>query len=541
MAERVGFEPTWGLRPQRISSPRRYGRFGTSPRGICRTNTCLTFKDIGGPARTDRGYYTIRTAQTSRANQGFEVKILGMRITSTVLLFFLLAACSKPTPLLELILEKGELVVLTRNSPTTYYEGPEGFAGLEYDLVQLFAKELGVKAHFEVPESFTEILPKISRKEAHLAAAGLTVTKLRETKVRFGPSYQEITQQLIYLGGTYRPREIADIIGSTLEIMAGSSHEEELLRLKEKYPDLEWEARDDVESEELLYLLREQIIDYTIADSNEVALNQRYYPRLKVAFELTAPQYLAWAFPHSWDSSLYDAALAFFEKIRKNGTLDQLLERYYGYVERLNFVDKRTFKRHAVSRLPSLTPFFKKAAQETSLDWKLLAAIGYQESHWNPKAKSPTGVRGIMMLTKATAKQLGVEDRMDPEQSILGGARYVQMMEEKIPDRIEEPDRLWLALAGYNIGFGHLEDARILAQRRGGDPDKWADVKQSLPLLSQKKHYKTLRHGYARGREPVYVDGVRSYYDILVWLDSEQDKKPKAEEPVPPKTAPAVL
>ena len=465
-----------------------------------------------------------------------------MRFMPLALLSLLLSACTRPTPLLDLIQEEGELVVLTRNSPTTYYEGPEGFAGLEYELVQLFAEELGVKARFIVPDSFAEILPRISRKEAHLAAAGLTVTRSRESMVRFGSSYQEITQQLIYLRGTRRPRHITDTIGGTLEIVAGSSHEEELIRLKEKYPDLEWEARDDVESEELLYLLSEEVIDYTIADSNEVALNQRYYPRLKVAFDLTKPQRLAWAFPHSWDSSLYDAALAFFRKIRENGTLEQLLERYYGYVERLNFVDKRTFKRHVASRLPPLIPFFKKAAEETGMDWRLLAAIGYQESHWNPRAKSPTGVRGIMMLTQATAKQLGIKSRMDPEQSILGGARYVRMMEKKIPERIEEPDRLWLALAGYNVGFGHLEDARILTQRRGGDPDKWADVKQSLPLLSRKKYYKDLRHGYARGREPVaYVDSIRSYYDILVWLDDEKNKEPETQEPLPLTKAPAAL
>ncbi len=454
----------------------------------------------------------------------------------------MLLACSRPTPILEQIKRDGELVVITRNSPTTYYEGAEGLTGLEYDLVQLFAKKLDVAARFVIPDSFTDILPAISRKEAHFAAAGLTITKARESLVRFAPPYQEITQQLIYRAGTYRPRKITDIIGSTLEIIAGSSHEEELNRLKLKHPDLEWEARDDMESGELLYLLKEQVIDYTIADSNEAALNQRYYPELKPAMDLTPPQPLAWAFPHSEDSSLYDAALRFFKQIKKDGTLKNIIERHYGHIEKLNFVDKRTFKRHATSRLPKYKALFKNAALENDFDWKLLAAIGYQESHWNPRAKSPTGVRGIMMLTMATAKQLGIKSRVDPAESIHGGARYIKMMAKKIPKRITNPDRLWMTLASYNIGFGHLEDARKLTQKRGRNPDKWADVKQTLPLLSKKKWYKKTRHGYARGREAVaYVDSIRSYYDILVWLENQRNKQPEVEVLAPLNISPAVL
>ncbi|OOZ34142.1 membrane-bound lytic murein transglycosylase MltF [Solemya velesiana gill symbiont] len=457
-------------------------------------------------------------------------------------IIFLLAGCSIPEPLLEEIKDEGTLIVITRNSPTTYYEGPQGFKGFEYELVESFTKELGVEVKYVIPDSFSDILPMIARGEAHLAAAGLTVTPKRETMVRFSVPYQQITQQVIYRSGKKRPKKITDTIGGTLEIVAGSSHEEELERLKEKHPELKWAPQKELESEELIYLVKEQVIDYTIADSNEAALNLQLYPELKVAFDLTKPQPLAWAFQHAEDSSLFDAAKQFLEKQKADGTLDQLIERYYGHVKRLGFVDKTTFTRHIAKRLPEYVPLFKKAAEKTGLDWQLLAAIGYQESHWNPKAVSPTGVRGIMMLTKATAKQLDIEDREDPEQSIMGGARYVRLVEKKIPKRIQNPDRLWFALAGYNVGFGHLEDARILAQRDGADPDKWADVKQYLPLLSQEKHFKTLKHGYARGREPVnYVDNIRNYYELLVWHNENQ--APKPEKPKSPLriTTPAML
>lgn len=463
-----------------------------------------------------------------------------MRLFSALLLALALTACSIPKPLVERIKDEGQLLVITRNSPTTYYEDNEGLKGLEYELVEMFAEELGVEVKYIIPDSFDEILPMIVQGEAHFAAAGLTITEKRELLVKFTPAYQQITQQLIYRAGTRRPKKIMDTLGKTLEILAGSSHSEELLKLKKQHPELEWVEQKELESQELLYLVREQVIDYTIADSNELALSRRYYPELKSAFDLSKPNSLGWAFPHAEDASLYDAAKEFVNKIKKNGKLDQIIERYYGYVEKLGFVDTRTFERHMLQRLPALIPFFKKAADETDLEWELLAAIGYQESHWNAEAVSPTGVKGIMMLTRATAKQLKVEDRTDPEQSIMGGARYVRVVEKKIPKRIQAPDRLWLSLAGYNVGFGHLEDARVLTQRSGGDQDKWADIKQHLPLLAQKKHYKTVKHGYARGREPVtYVDNIRSYYDLLTWHNNKLETKKKP--PTVISTTPAVL
>ena len=177
-----------------------------------------------------------------------------------------------------------------------------------------------------------------------------------------------------------------------------------------------------------------------------------------------------------------------------------------------------TFFHHTKNRLPKLIPIFKQAAATHELDWRLIAAISYQESHWNPKAVSPTGVRGLMMLTQNTAKQLGIKNRRDPVQSTEGGARYFVRMKGKIPDRITEPDRSWLALAAYNIGYGHLEDARVITERKGGNPDRWADIRDSLPLLEKKEWYKKTRYGYARGREAaLYVRNIRNYYDLLNW------------------------
>jgi peptidoglycan lytic transglycosylase F len=427
---------------------------------------------------------------------------------------------------LEQIKHEGALHVLTRQGPTTYFEGPEGLSGLEYELIKLFAAHLGVEAHFKIPDSFEEILDKISHGEADIAAAGLTVTEARQQKMRFTTPYQTITEQIIYRSGKKRPKQIADLNRGILEVVKSTSHEDTLLALKSTHPNLEWEINTNLDTESLLLLVNEGLIDYTIADSHQAAILRSFYPRLNIAFDISKPRQLAWAISPSLDDSLYNEIIRFFKKIKSNNTLQNLLEKYYGHSNNLNYVGNCTFRQHIEERLTTFKDYFIEAGKKHAIDWRLLAAIGYQESHWNQDATSPTGVKGLMMLTRGTAKQLGVIDRTDPVQSIRGGARYFKQRLRKISKRVPEPDRTWFALASYNVGFGHLEDARVLTQKRGGNPDKWMDVKENLPLLSKKKWYSQTKHGYARGREPVrYVENVRSYYDLLVWLSDDDPIK----------------
>jgi len=440
---------------------------------------------------------------------------------------------------LEQIKHRGSLKVLTRLDPTTYYEGPEGPTGLEYDLVTKFAKQLGVKVKFIFPDTFDTLLGQIANNQADIAAAGLTITKERKQFLRFAPPYQNITEQVIYRSGTKRPKNIKDLSQGILEVVKGTSHIATLNKLKKQHPELNWIENAELDTDGLLYLVNEGLIDYTVADSHQVAIFRSYYPKLYIAFNLTKPQQLAWALPLSSDDSLYQEVAKFFARIKKDGTLQSLIEKHYGHTGNLNYVGNCTFRKHVLERLPKYEALFRQAAKKHILDWRLLAAISYQESHWNPKAKSPTGVKGLMMLTKGTAKQLGIKDRTDPAQSIEGGALYFKQRLKKIPERIKEPDRTWFALASYNVGFGHLEDARILTQRRGGDPDKWIDVKKNLPLLSQRKWYKKTKHGYARGKEPVrYVENIRSYYHLLTWL-TKDDKISKTVMSEKEKKAPA--
>lgn len=455
-----------------------------------------------------------------------------MRPALVIVIALLLGTCATTPTQLEQIKQIGELRVVTRNSATTFYLGAEGPTGLEHELAGLFAQELGVQLNMYAPDSFGAVLPTVVSGNAHFAAAGLSITEPRKALLRFAPPYQQVTQQVVYRYGSPVPREPEDLIGKQLEVVAGSSHDEQLAKLQKQYSEIEWAANPDVESAELLLKVAQGEIDYTIADSTEVALNQRYYPELRVGFALREPEPIAWAFLRTKDDSLYQAAVKFIEKLRDDGRLAQLLDRYYGHTEEFDYVGTRIFMRHIDSRLPAYRALFEEAGAQHGVDWRMLAAIGYQESHWNPGAISPTGVRGIMMLTKVTAHQLGISNRIKPENSIFGGAAYIANLHAQIPERIPEPDRTWMALAAYNVGMGHLEDARILTEVNGGNPDRWMDVRESLPLLSQKKWYRQTKHGYARGMEPViYVENIRSYYDILVWITSNQDGTLLAEEP----------
>lgn len=425
---------------------------------------------------------------------------------------------------LDAVLKNGELTLLTYVGATTYYETPEGPAGFEYDLAKAFADYLEVDLRVVIAPRFGDLIPRLTRGDADFAA-GLTINDARLAQVRFASPYQELRQQVVYRLNNPRPTKIEDLIGREIEVHTGTSYADRLAELKQTYPALKWTESQERQTDHLLQMVWEGLLDLTVADSNVVALNSQYFPELQVAFDLQKPEPLAWAFPNIADTSLYDAAMRFLAEQRQSGVLAQLIDRYYGPASRSNFVNLTVYRLRIQNRLPHYQQLLEQAAKKYQLDWRLLAATGYQESYWDPSVTSPTGVRGFMMLTKETAEELGV-DRLDPASSIEGGARYLRHLLDRLPERIESPDRLWFALAAYNVGIHHLEDARILTQKQGGDPDKWNDVKERLPLLSEPKYYSKAKYGYCRGIEPVrFVNRVRTYYDVLAKLDEEEKSK----------------
>jgi membrane-bound lytic murein transglycosylase F len=422
---------------------------------------------------------------------------------------------------LEQVKQRGTLVMLTRNGASSYFIGPDGGTGPEYDLAKAFADHLGVKLKVKVADAFADLGSMLLQGRGDLIAANLTRTPARERLFNFGPDYDQVETIVVYRRGNPRPRELADLVGLRLAVIAGSSYEDYLLEARRTLPDLKWASARSMGMEGLLLQVAENKLDATLVDSNIFKINSQFYPRLKAGFTLAEKQPQAWAFAPGDDKSLVQAATSFFSAIREDGTLAAIKQHYFNRDSKLNRVSMFQFMKQVRKRLPPLLPVFQEVASAHDIDWRLLAAIGYQESHWDPQAESGTGVRGVMMLTQRTAKQLGIKNRLDPQQSIEGGARYYKRMLRRIPARIPKPDRIWMALAAYNMGWGHLEDARVLTQKQGDDPDDWHDVDQRLPLLSQEKWYRQTRYGYARGYEArKYVENVRGYFDTLVWMDT---------------------
>jgi membrane-bound lytic murein transglycosylase F len=441
-----------------------------------------------------------------------------MRALVILLLGVLLGSCSSPPSVLEQIIRLGELRVVTTNGPSTFYIGADEPRGIEFELVRGFAARLGVDLRLVVAERPGDMLPEVARRGAHIAAASLSVTAPREQIVTFGPAYERVRQQVVYRRGAKRPRSIEDLVNGRVEVLAGSTPASLLESARADVPELIWREVPRASLDELIRRVGEGIIDYTIVPTNAFGLLRHSYPEARAAFSIGDDFRIAWALPKG-AAALREQVAAYFAEIEASGELDKLLERYYFAARDFDYVGSRAFLRHIESRLPEYREFFKEAEQETGIDWRLLAAIGYQESHWNPEAVSPTGVRGLMMLTQQTAAMVDVENRHDARESVLGGAQYFKTVLGKIPERIPDPDRSWLAVAAYNVGFGHLEDARIITQIQGANPDRWDHVRERLPLLTEKEWYSRVKRGYARGHVPViYVDNVRRYHELLMWI-----------------------
>jgi len=461
-------------------------------------------------------------------------------LAACALLLGVLSTCSPKVPLIQRVQTLGVLRVATFNSPTTYYVGAAGPVGFEYDLAKAFAEQLGLKLEILIAESETEVLDLVLTGRAHLGA-GLSMTPLTENATTFTPPLRSTVLQLVYRAGRPKPRSLYQL--EALPIIPADSAAAEVLRdLKKINPTLGWAETHDFGAEELLYRVANGQAEYTVTPSDLVAINQRYYPQLRVAFSLSDLQHVGWAFAPG-DPSLFEPALQFLQGLDPK-QLAQVRDRYFGHVSQVGHYGALVLATHTQTRLPRYRKVFEESAIRHGLDWRLLAAVGYQESLWDPAAVSPTGVRGLMQITTDTAEFLKIDNRLDPMQSIRGAARYLQRIHSNLPPEIPEPDRTWMTLAAYNIGIGHLVDAREITRAQGGDPNRWLEVRSHLPLLTQAKWHRKTKYGYARGHEAVtYVGNIRTYYDMLSWLTGgpqtakiappvEEPEEKKLEEPL---------
>lgn len=432
-----------------------------------------------------------------------------------VRIFFLLilfCACSEKNAL-ERIKETGAITVLTRNNAHCYYIYRDAPMGFEYDLAKALAEDMGVQLNIVTPR-WDSLIKSLNSGKGDFIAASMTVTPSRENLVDFSFSYMDTQQYVIVHKGDYRIKAMEDLAGRVVHVRRGTSYEERLRELQERGLNIKIKVHDDTPTEELIRMVAEREIGIAIADSNVALLNRRYYPDVRMLFAISEPQHIGWAVKKG-EKALLDQINRFFEKMKKERRITRIYKKYYSAVEFFDYLDLKKYHRRLQTRLPKYGDIIKRASTEHGFDWRLITAVIYQESHLDPKARSNTGVRGIMQLTQTTAKEMGINNRLDPAQSISGGVKYLKKLYDRYED-IQGFDRMLFTLAGYNVGPGHILDAMKIAGQKGLDPNRWSSLEQTLPLLRQPKYYKDATYGYCRGTEPVrFVHRVLTYYDIL--------------------------
>jgi len=433
----------------------------------------------------------------------------------------LLCGCSKNRAL-ERILESGTITIITRNNAHCYYTYRDQEMGLEYDLARAFADFLGVELKLTVAKSTDQLFRALDRGEADVVAASMTVTTSRSKLVDFSDGYLTVEQMVITHRKNAGIKSLEDLAGKTLHVHRGSSRQDSLQTLRQKGVHVKTKIKRGLPEEDLIEAVSEGTVEATLADSNVALLNRRYYPDVRIAFTLEGSQSLGWAVKRE-EKALLQEINEFFKSICEDGTFDEFYQRYYAYVEKFDHLDIKRFSQRVEIRLPRYEETIKEAAELYGFDWRLIAALVYQESQFNPWARSFAGAKGLMQLTEPTAEEMGVKNRLNPRESIMGGVRYLKTLHD-LYDRASEPDRTLIALAAYNVGKGHIVDARQLARSMDLGPNKWASLEKTLPLLQQPKYYEASRFGYCRGGQPVFhVRHITTYYDILKWGAIEYD------------------
>lgn len=400
------------------------------------------------------------------------------------------------------------------NHPLSYFVGSKDTAGIEYDLALAFANYLQVELDVQDYDSSEKLFEALSNNDIDIAAAGLLYQPELNNKFQIGPSYYSASWQVVYKKGTSRPYAIKDLQGEII-VPSGSAVLPILSQLQLENPNLRWQTSDQYTQEELLLKVAKGEILYTAAMSVDVLSAQHINPNLAVGFDLTDENPVVWYLANSSYSELQAGLLDFMSEAVETGLIARIEEKYFNHLGKFDYVDIKSYLKAIKTILPKYEPLFK--AHKGDLEWQMLAAIAYQESHWDPNATSPTGVRGIMMLTKDTAERMNITDRTNPAQSIKAGSEYLHMLMKQMPETIPQADKIWYSLAAYNMGLGHLLDLRRLTKQLGGDPDNWLDVKKNLPLLAEKRYYTNLKYGYARGYEALqYVENIRRYYNSII-------------------------
>ena len=433
-------------------------------------------------------------------------------------LFF--SGCERMTPrsLLDEILESGEITMITRNDADCYYSYRGQPMGFEYDLAKAFAEYLGVRLKVCSTETWKSMVSALQKNKAAFIAANIPITNRNSQDISFSNGYLEIQQHLVAHRNNASAGSLDNFGGNKIHVSIGSMYHDYLRALKRQGYDLKIKLHANAPAEELIRQVAAGKLEATIAATNIALRTRRHYHQVVISEPISSSFFLGWAVKKN-SCELLNQINSFFETIQENGVLDEIYEQYYANLESIDYMDLSMFHFRLKTRFPPFKKTVQRAAEKNDLDWRLITAQMYQESQFDPDAQSPNGAFGLMQLTSSTAERFNVKDVLNPVQNIAAGARYLRKLYDYFSG-IPEQDRLFMALAAYNAGLGHVFDARNLARKLKLPPDKWTSMVEVLPLLEQRTYYKNARHGYCRGSEAVkYIEQIMVYYDVLKHKD----------------------
>ncbi len=415
---------------------------------------------------------------------------------------------------IEAIKSSGTLRLITANAINTYYLYEGRPAGFEYDLAKAFAHYLNVELDVVTP-GWNNMFSYLNQGKGDFIAAGLAITKERLEQAAFSIPYMTIQQRVVHHNLIFGPKNVEDLEFRTVHVRRDTSYHFRLSEIKKSGIDFKYILHDNIPTKELISMVNDRKIKFTIADSNIALLSQRYYPDVVIGIPIQEKESLAWAIQKD-DPHMLKAINRFLLHANETGILKKISQKYYHNIKDIDVFDVKKFHKRMETRFPKYKKLIQEQSGEYGFDWRLVTAVIYQESHFDPNARSFTNVRGLMQVTHATAEEMGVDNHKRPEQSIKAGIKYLNKMFLRFEHMDDEYQQMLFALASYNVGYGHVMDAIKLARDRGLKTDNWQDLKTVLPLLSKARYYKKTKHGYARGWEPVhYVDRILTYFDIL--------------------------
>ena len=414
--------------------------------------------------------------------------------------------------------ERRRLRMITRNNAMTYFIHRGRQVGFEYELIKEFADRHDLRLDIVIPASHADLLAYLNEGKGDVVAAAMTITEERGKQAAFALPYNEVDELVVVRADEDSIASLEDLAGRTVHVRASSSFYTTLMALEDSIAGLQVvPLPDDLETEDILAGVEAGRYDITLCDSNLLDVELAYGRALKAAFSIK-PTVLGWAVRR--DNPALLAALNQYVQEEKGGLFFNMMKKRYFKNRRTITRAKDSLRVDLSGRLSPYDELVKKYARQYGQDWRLITAQMYQESKFDPQATSWVGARGLMQIMPVTGRELGFTDLHDPEDNIHAGVKYMSQLVNRFDSNVPIEERTRFALAAYNVGYGHVLDARRLAREKGWNPDKWfGHVEQAMRLLTKPAYHKRARYGFCRCGQPVhYVGNIQNMYDAYVGM-----------------------